>query len=78
MAEGTKHSLREWRRLKEMSQDDLAAAVGVSRTTIFNWEDHPEKMTVDKVERVARALDLSINDIIFLPEHQQNVEGATT
>lgn len=63
-----KHTLREWRRLKEVSQKELAGRLGVHPNTIINWEEHPEKITAEKAGLVAGALGVKIDDIIFLPE----------
>ena len=63
-----KHTLREWRRLKEVSQKERAGRRGVHPNTIINWEVHPEKITAEKAGLVAGALGVKIDDIIFLPE----------
>lgn len=73
-----KHTLREWRRIKELSQQELGDLVGVSKTTVVHWEEHPERMRVERVKQVALALEISIDDIIILPVNQQNVESDTT
>lgn len=73
-----KHTLREWRRIKELSQQELGDLVGVSKTTVVHWEEHPERMRVERVKQVALALEISIDDIIILPVNQQNVESSAT
>lgn len=61
-----KHTFREWRRLKEMSQQELADRVGVHVNTICNWEEHPETMTIGRALDVVKALGVTIDDVIFL------------
>jgi transcriptional regulator with XRE-family HTH domain len=73
-----KHTLREWRRIKEVSQKELADLIKVHVNTIINWEENPGKMTADKAALVANALGVPFDDILFLPSALQNVEQETT
>lgn len=68
-----KHTLREWRRLKEMSQKELADKVGVHVNTIIKWEEHPERMSVKHAYAASEALGVPFDDISFLPSTLQNV-----
>ena len=69
-----KHTFREWRRLREMSQQELADRVGVHVNTIINWEEHPENMSIKRAFEVIDALGVTIDDVIFCASNQQNVE----
>jgi transcriptional regulator with XRE-family HTH domain len=48
--------------------------MGVHENTIRNWERHPEKLTIEKAEKIADALNVPIDSIIFLSSIPQNVE----
>ena len=72
------HTLREWRRRKEITQLEVAKRVGVSLTTVNKWEEHPERMTVERVCQYAKAIEVPMDDISFDPSIQHNVENATT
>lgn len=61
-----KHTFREWRRLKEMSQQELADRVGVHVNTVVNWEEHPETMTIKRALDVVEALGVTLDEVIFL------------
>lgn len=58
-------TLREWRRVKEISQEDLAAKLNVSTGTIRNWETSPGKIPFEKAVEISKALGLEMTDINF-------------
>lgn len=58
-------TLKEWRRVKEMSQDDAAAICGVHANTYRAWENNPGEMRLSAVCALADALGISISDIIL-------------
>ena len=70
-----KLSIYQWRRAKNISQRKLASLLGVHENTIRTWERHPERLTVEKAERIAEALDVPLNSIIFSSVTLQNVEN---
>lgn len=58
-----KLTLSEWRRLKNVSQEDLAKLVGVHVNTICGWEREPGKMQIKDVINVAKALDVDLGAV---------------
>ena len=58
-------TMKQWRRLKGYSQREMAKRCGVFVNTYFNWEQSPEKLTVEKTHIIADALGVPYNDIIF-------------
>jgi transcriptional regulator with XRE-family HTH domain len=60
--------LRKLREREALSQEDLAKKVGVAPNTISRWETITYKPTVDDLERLSRALRVSILE--FLPDEQ--------
>jgi transcriptional regulator with XRE-family HTH domain len=67
-------TIYQWRKVKDISQKKLAIIMGVHENTIRNWERHPEKLTIEKAEKIADALNVPIDSIIFLSSIPQNVE----
>lgn len=55
------------RKLKNLTQGDLATACGVSESTIANWEKGKSDITVAKAMMFAKACGLHYDDINFLP-----------
>lgn len=69
-----KLTLVQWRKIKNISQKQLAANMGVHENTIRSWEQHPERLTMEKAANVANALGVPQKNIIFCAIPQQNVE----
>lgn len=63
--EGERHTLREWRKLNNMSMQALADACGVHANSIMKWENDVTHITLSNLQKLAEALGISINDIIF-------------
>ena len=62
-----KFTIREWRRVKEISQEEMAGLCGVHINTYRAWEDNPAEMRLSKAVIVAERLGIKLDDIIFLP-----------
>ena len=54
----------ELRKVKDMSQDDLAKKVGVSRQAIMKWEANQVNPKADKLQCICDALDVSPDDLL--------------
>ena len=67
-------TIRQWRRLKEMSQKNLADACGVHENTIRNWEEDSSQIKLSDAIKLSEVFGVSIDDIVFTPTKQQNVE----
>ena len=63
-----KLTIRQWRRLKEMTQESLAKACGVTVATISNWERETKecRIPLNKTKMIAQALNVPEDDIIFM------------
>ena len=57
--------LKSARALKDMSQDDLAKAVGVSRQTINAIEKGDYNPTINLCIAICKALDVTLNDLFW-------------
>lgn len=57
--------LKSARALKDMSQEDLAKAVNVSRQTINAIEKGDYNPTINLCIAICRALDVTLNDLFW-------------
>ena len=58
------HNLRKYRRLGNLSQEKLAELSGLHRTYIGSVERAERNISLDNIERLAKALDVSITDLL--------------
>lgn len=52
--------LRERRRALNITQDDLALLAGLGRAAVIRFENHPDKVQLQTVFRIAKALKIEI------------------
>ncbi len=68
--------LRDLRRRRGMSQQELALALGVSKQTISNWEVGRKVLRMKTVEKIANIFGVSRNSILAgLPVEMLEQEG---
>ncbi len=60
--------LSEYRKLKGLSQDELAKVSGLTKTTIQNWENGRNLGAVLRVLRVCQELNVDIRDLFQLED----------
>lgn len=63
-----KLTLRQWRRLRDYSQEKLAAKVGITSRTVANYESNIETLrraSYENLDAIAKVLDISVDDIFF-------------
>ena len=61
-------TLREWRRAKEVSVERLAGAIGVSPSTVNNWENKGQKMPVKYAVLICDFLGIRLEDVNFFTD----------
>lgn len=61
----TRYTLRQWRKLRDLSLREMADAVGVNPTTIWRWEsgDMPNAKYIPEIEK---ALDIKWSDDVLV------------
>lgn len=57
-------NVRAARKEADLTQEELAAAVGVSRTSITNLERGEQRPPLHRLLRLARAVDHSLSDLV--------------
>ena len=63
---------------REMSQADLAKAVGVSKDSIVNWEQGRNTPRLDVACKLADALECAITDLVYpFPATQSELASAS-
>jgi transcriptional regulator with XRE-family HTH domain len=60
--------IRKIRELKGLKQENIATAVGMSVTAYGNLERGTTPLPYDKLEEIAKALEVTVADIVTMPE----------
>ena len=61
-------TLRQWRRVKEISQERMAELLKIHVNTYQNWEKEPEKISIANAVKIADILGVGMNEISFKSE----------
>lgn len=65
------NNIARLREEKGWTQEQLASAVGVTRYTVIGWEADSRLPSLEKADKLAKALDCSIYDIWPLSSAEQ-------
>ena len=57
----------EWRRAKNITQKEMAKALGISLPTYLRLEKNPSEIKIETAYKIAKILGVAFEDIIFLP-----------
>lgn len=68
--------IRKVRELKGFKQETVASKLGMSVTAYGNIERNESSLSFDKLEEIAAALEVNVQDIISIPE-QFNIQSIT-
>ncbi|MBD1865273.1 MULTISPECIES: helix-turn-helix transcriptional regulator [Trichocoleus] len=66
--------IREIRKMKGLSQEALAQAMGTTANTISRWETATYRPTIDDLERLSRFFEITITDFFPPEEEPDNVQ----
>lgn len=61
--EGVHTRIKELRKAKQMTQDELAQATGLHRVTIARYEVSDGGMTLESARRIASALGCTVEEL---------------
>lgn len=64
-----KYTLKEWRRLRGITQSDLAKRIGSSKLTIISWEKGRTEPKWSELIRLSKELNTGGIDNIVMPRH---------
>lgn len=56
-------TLRQWRRVREITVLDMATRLGVSKPTYIAWERDPSKIRVGYADKIASILGISREEL---------------
>lgn len=59
------------RKLKKLTQEDLAQLVGVSKNTIWNYENNKRKVDHDLLLKISNILEVDISDLLGMEETER-------
>lgn len=58
-------NIKDLRKNRNITQEDLARLTGISRSSIARWETCQQSTSVEHLLIIAKALDASINDLFY-------------
>ena len=58
------HPIKKQRKKLKLTQEELAEKIGVSQKDISRWENYMHKPSQDSLQKLAKALDCTVDDII--------------
>ena len=64
------YTIRELRQRRGMAQHELAAALGVTPSTVYLWEAGKSELSALRLRQLARFFGVGMEDIV-LPEPQR-------
>lgn len=63
--------IRKLRTAQDLSQEQLADRVGVALKTIWRWERGQQEFNTERLEQLAKALDVEVRDLLPPPKREK-------
>jgi putative transcriptional regulator len=57
------------RKIANLTQKGLGAAIGVSESTVANWEKGKTEPSVEQARKISDVVGIPLDSIIFLPSN---------
>ncbi|MCM1295573.1 MAG: helix-turn-helix domain-containing protein [Muribaculaceae bacterium] len=64
----------DWRKQKEISQENFANLVGVTRQTVQKWESGLAIPKTDKLQKIGEIIGVELNELISISTNAQSLE----
>ena len=61
-------NIQRWRSFKGKKQETLAKEVGISRIMLSRYENGRSEISIKLLEKIAKLLDVSIDELLVLPK----------
>lgn len=61
-------TVKQWRRAKDITQEQMAKELGIHVNTYQNWEEAPEKISIEKAVQIANIFNVPFDDVSFKRE----------
>jgi DNA-binding XRE family transcriptional regulator len=58
-------TLKQWRMIKDLTQQEIADKIGVHVNTYAAWEQNPERIELQYCKKIAEALGEDLNSIFL-------------
>lgn len=71
-------NIRQYRKEKGYSQEEMAVKLHVVRQTVSKWENGRSVPDADVLIRMAEILDVSVNDLLGIGIEQDNIKNLTS
>ena len=68
-------TVREWRRVKEITQEAMAEKLNIHVNTYQKWEKEPGQISFEKAVEISKILGVSLNDISFVAPDMAEVNA---
>lgn len=64
-------NIKAARKARKQTQEELAKALGVSNTSIVNYEAANRKISLEHIVKLCKFYEISVNDLIQLEEKEE-------
>ena len=61
-------TVKQWRRAKDLTQEQMAKELGIHVNTYQNWEEAPEKISIEKAVQIANIFNVPFDEVSFKKE----------
>lgn len=71
-----KNNIRKYRKIKHMSQLQLAELLHVHQTAVSQWENGKTEPDITNLSRMAEIFDASVDEVMGLSGHEKPAAGS--
>ncbi len=71
-------NIKNFRTAKQMTQDELAQQLNVTRQAVSNWENGKTQPDIETLHKIAEILDVTIEELIYGAKQTTTIVKNTT